>query len=65
MITCQCERSNEPSLVQALHISNGETILQKLAAKDGKVESLLDERSAELSDHRRAVSFGAVAVSDG
>ena len=41
MITCQCERSNEPSLVQALHISNGETILQKLAAKEGKVESLM------------------------
>ncbi len=36
VITCQCERSNEPSLVQALHISNGDTILKKLAAKDGK-----------------------------
>jgi hypothetical protein len=41
IITCQCERSNEPSLVQALHISNGETILGKLAAKDGKVETLM------------------------
>ncbi len=39
-ITCECERSNEPSLVQALHISNGETIRAKLTAKDGKVESL-------------------------
>ncbi|HJQ82255.1 MAG TPA: DUF1553 domain-containing protein, partial [Lacipirellulaceae bacterium] len=41
VITCQCERSNEPSLVQALHISNGETIMKKLAATDGKVESFL------------------------
>jgi hypothetical protein len=41
VITCQCERSNEPSLVQALHISNGDTILTKLAAKDGKIDSLL------------------------
>ena len=41
VITCQCERSNEPSLVQALHISNGDTILKKLEAKDGKIESLL------------------------
>jgi hypothetical protein len=41
VITCQCERSNEPSLVQALHISNGETILGKLASKESKVESLL------------------------
>jgi hypothetical protein len=39
-ITCQCERSNEPSLVQALHISNGDTIRQKVMAKDGKVEAL-------------------------
>ena len=41
MVTCQCERSNEPSLVQALHISNGDTILQKLTAKEGKLESLV------------------------
>jgi hypothetical protein len=41
MITCQCERSNEPSLVQALHISNGETIIKKLTAKDGKVEAMI------------------------
>jgi hypothetical protein len=39
-ITCQCERSNEPSLVQALHISNGDTIRGKLTAKNGKVESV-------------------------
>jgi hypothetical protein len=49
VITCQCERSNEPSLVQALHISNGETIMKKLAAKDGKVESLL---SSGLPNYR-------------
>jgi hypothetical protein len=41
VITCQCERSNEPSLVQALHISNGDTILKKLEAKNGKIDSLL------------------------
>jgi hypothetical protein len=44
VITCQCERSNEPSLVQALHISNGDTILKKLEAKDGKIESLLTSK---------------------
>jgi len=41
VITCQCERSNEPSLVQALHLSNGDTILKKLEAKEGKIDSLL------------------------
>jgi hypothetical protein len=49
VITCQCERSNEPSLVQALHISNGDTILKKLEAKDGKIESLL---SGSLPNYR-------------
>ena len=33
MITCECERSNEPSLVQVLHLNNGATIREKL--KDG------------------------------
>jgi hypothetical protein len=49
IITCQCERSNEPSLVQALHLANGETILKKCAAKDGRVESLL---ASGLPDYR-------------
>jgi hypothetical protein len=39
LITCQCERSNEPSLVQALHLSNGDTLRSKLTAKDGKVDA--------------------------
>jgi hypothetical protein len=49
VITCQCERSNEPSLVQALHVSNGETILKKCAAKDGRVEALF---TSGLPDYR-------------
>ncbi|MCA9187666.1 MAG: DUF1549 and DUF1553 domain-containing protein [Pirellulaceae bacterium] len=31
-ITCECERSNEPSLVQTLHLSNGDTLNRKLDA---------------------------------
>jgi hypothetical protein len=42
-ITCECERSNQPSLVQALHLSNGDTINQKLAAKEGTVSSWLHD----------------------
>ncbi|TWU05000.1 DUF1553 domain-containing protein [Stieleria varia] len=30
-ITCECERSDEPSMVQVLHLSNGETLNPKLA----------------------------------
>lgn len=40
-ITCECERSNQPSLVQVLHLSNGDTINDKLAAKEGRVSELV------------------------
>ena len=33
-ITCECERDDEPSMVQALHLSNGETLNPKLDADD-------------------------------
>ena len=38
-ITCECERTAEPSMVQVLHISNGDTINQKLAAKGNRLEA--------------------------
>ncbi|MGE3779409.1 MAG: DUF1549 domain-containing protein [Pirellulaceae bacterium] len=41
MITCECERSDEPSMVQVLHLSNGDTINEKLQAKEGRVAQLL------------------------
>ena len=31
-ITCECERSNEPTVVQVLHLNNGDTLNDKLAA---------------------------------
>ncbi|MEY3459609.1 MAG: hypothetical protein RL215_2766 [Planctomycetota bacterium] len=36
-ITCECERSDEPSLVQVLHLSNGDTVNQKLATPDNRL----------------------------
>jgi uncharacterized protein DUF1553/uncharacterized protein DUF1549 len=33
--TCECERSSEPTVTQALHIINGDTINQKLRAAGG------------------------------
>jgi hypothetical protein len=41
MITCECERSNEPSMVQVLHLSNGDTINQKLSAGKGRITNWL------------------------
>ncbi|HZN11551.1 MAG TPA: DUF1549 domain-containing protein [Blastocatellia bacterium] len=40
-ITCECERSAEPSVTQVLHAINGETINQKLRAPGGIVETFL------------------------
>lgn len=51
-ITCECERSNQPSMVQVLHLSNGEVLNQSLASKDSVVESLVkfDGGFAQLID---------------
>lgn len=40
-ITCECERSNQPSLVQVLHLANGSTINEKLSAKASRVTQIL------------------------
>jgi hypothetical protein len=42
--TCECERTNEPSMAQALHIANGDTLNDKLAAKDNRVDQLLNSQ---------------------
>jgi hypothetical protein len=47
-ITCECQRSNEPSLVQALHLTNGDTINQKLRSDSGRVHQVVSQqRSGE------------------
>jgi hypothetical protein len=39
---CECERSNEPSISQALHLLNSPEISQKLHHHDGVVKRLTD-----------------------
>ena len=46
-ITCECERSDEPSLVQVLHISNGDTINQKLSAVDNRLTKWQTEAKSD------------------
>lgn len=36
-ITCDCERTNEPNMVQVLHLANGDVINQKLTAKENQL----------------------------
>ena len=41
MTTCECERSSEPTVQQALHIINGETLNQKLRTPGGFVDNVI------------------------
>ena len=45
--TCECERTSLPSMAQALHIANGETVNTKLQAKGNRIEQLLAEHVAD------------------
>ena len=51
-ITCECERSDEPSMVQVLHVANGDTINGKLKTKENRVSKLLSagHSADELTD---------------
>jgi hypothetical protein len=41
LLTCECERTDEPSMVQVLHLSNGDTINDKLAQTGSVVGRVL------------------------
>ncbi|MCE2694367.1 MAG: DUF1553 domain-containing protein [Verrucomicrobiaceae bacterium] len=45
--TCECERTNEPSMAQALHIANGDTLNLKLAQKDNRLDALLTSKQPD------------------
>ncbi len=42
--TCECERTVNPSISQVLHISNGDTINDKLTAKNNLIEQWLTNK---------------------
>ena len=46
--TCECERTAEPSVTQALHVANGDTINKKLASEEGVVAQAV--RRGESAD---------------
>jgi hypothetical protein len=48
-IVCECERSDEPTMVQVLHLSNGDTLNEKLHAPGNRLEKLLNLRREGIS----------------
>jgi hypothetical protein len=49
---CSCERGNEPSIAQALHLMNAPEIVEKMREKTGRVRKLADSdrKPAEIVD---------------
>ena len=49
IITCECERTAAPSMSQALHIANGDTLNQKLKGKDNRIEKLIAAKTDDAA----------------
>ncbi|MBI2823532.1 MAG: DUF1553 domain-containing protein [Planctomycetia bacterium] len=47
VITCDCERNAEPSVIQVLHIANGNSLNDKLQAKNNRIEQLLASSTSD------------------
>jgi hypothetical protein len=39
-VVCECERSVQPNIAQAMHLLNGDTLTKKIADREGRVERL-------------------------
>jgi hypothetical protein len=51
--TCSCERQQDSSVGQALHLNNGQTLNDKLRSKDSRVSRWLDEKIGDEVAVRR------------
>ena len=51
--TCSCERQQDSSVGQALHLNNGQTLNDKIRAKNSRIETWLGEKIADEEAVRR------------
>jgi hypothetical protein len=51
--TCSCERQQDSSVAQALHVNNGKTLNDKIRAKNSRVEKWLAEKVSDNEAVRR------------
>ena len=51
--TCSCERQQESSVTQALHLNNGQTLNDKLRSKKSRIEDWLAEKISDDEAIRR------------
>src|SRR5437868_6617047 len=45
-VTCECERTSQPNIAQALHLLNGDFLNKKIAAPAGRIEAMLKGKTA-------------------
>ncbi|MFO0967558.1 MAG: DUF1553 domain-containing protein [Gemmataceae bacterium] len=43
-ITCECERTTQPNIAQAMHLLNGDFLNKKMGDPTGRIEKLLKSR---------------------
>lgn len=58
-ITCECERTVQPNIAQALHMLNGDTVNQKIGNAAGRIETLLKAKKPipEIIEELYLVTF--------
>lgn len=47
VLTCTCERADEPNMTQVLHLANGKTVLEKLEAKEGRIAGWIADKTPD------------------
>jgi len=59
-VTCECERTSQPNIAQALHLLNGDLLNRKIAAPEGRLEKLLKAKTAaaDIADDLYVATLG-------
>jgi hypothetical protein len=63
---CSCERSDEPSIAQALNLANGSTLNEKLRSEKGATARLVEQNASDeqVIDHLFKSALGRPATAD-
>ncbi len=59
-MACECERSDESNLSQALQMINGPVVHNKLRDDNGRIAQMIAARQFRRGDHHDALSRGAL-----
>ena len=65
-ITCECERTTQPNIAQALHLLNGDFLNKKIAAAGGRIEAMLKAKKStkEILDELFLLTLSRLPTQD-